>query len=124
MSDWIMLVDDEPHLLIATAHRLRSCGYHVLTARDGGEALTIARNRKLNLIILDIRMPDMDGFETFEQLQTLPDCREVPVIFLTANAQPDNRQRARDLGSRFILQKPCESSLLIDAVKEALNTTV
>lgn len=122
MSEWILLVDDEPHLLIAAAHRLRSYGYHVLTARDGREALRIAGAQRPNLVILDIRMPGMDGFETFEHFKVLPDCADVPVIFLTANAQPSNRERALELGSPFFLQKPCEPSLMLEAVKEAIAT--
>lgn len=120
MSEWILLVDDEPHLLIAAAHRLRSYGYHVSTARDGAEALEIVQQGRPNLVILDIRMPGLDGFATFEQLKAIPGCADVPVIFLTANAQPCNREKALELGSPFFLQKPCEASLMLEAVKEAL----
>lgn len=120
MTEWILLVDDEPHLLIASAHRLRSHGYHVLTARDGREALRVAETRQAHLVILDIRMPGIDGFETFERLKAIPGWADVPVIFLTANAQPCNREKALEIGSPFFLQKPCETSLMLEAVREAL----
>ena len=69
-------------------------------------------------------MPGLDGFETFTRLKALPGWESVPVIFLSANAQQENRQRAMDMGSKFFLHKPCEPPMLLEAVKEALTSGI
>lgn len=119
----ILIVDDEPHLLIAASHRLRSCGYHVITARDGSGALDLARREKADVAILDLRMPGLDGFETFSRLRSLPGWESVPVIFLSANAQSENRERAMEMGGRLFLQKPCDARRLVAAVEEAIRSS-
>ncbi len=120
MSDAILLVDDEPHLLLATSHRLRASGYEVATARGGFEALAVAKRTPFDLVILDVGMPELDGLETFTRLRALPAYADVPVVFLTAKIQPEIRGRAMDEGARFFLQKPIDSAILLEAIQEAL----
>jgi len=105
----VLLVDDKPENLVALQAILRNSGYRLLTAQSGEEALKIALREKLTVVLLDVMMPGMDGFEVARHLKALERTREVPILFLTAVAT-DLQQidKAYDVGAVDYLIKPLD----------------
>jgi len=100
----LLVVDDEPFLRDAVAESLRFLGFDVTTAATGGEALRLARHHPFDLIVLDVMLPDTDGFEVVRRLRR--DSRPVPVIFLTARDAPADKVAGLTLGGDDYLTKP------------------
>ena len=122
MSKKTLIVDDEKLILISTRIVLESVGFEIVTAASGEEALVTARAAKPGLILLDIMMPGIDGWETLSRLKEDPELKEIPVIIFTAREHSRGRQLAREMGAVDYFQKPFEPDELIDIVKEYLVT--
>ncbi|MBI1879958.1 MAG: response regulator transcription factor [Chloroflexi bacterium] len=103
---YILLVDDEQDLVWAVRHTLRDEGYEVLTAYDGVEALTMAERHPLDLVILDIVMPRLDGLQVCRKLRRDPTLANVPILFLTGRSAIEDRITGLDEGSDDYLGKP------------------
>ena len=116
----ILIVDDEKLILISTRIVLESVGYNVLTAASGEEAIRSAREEVPGLILLDIMMPGIDGWETLSRLKEDPVTKEIPVIIFTAREHSRGRQLAREMGAADYFQKPFEPDELIAIVEEYL----
>ncbi len=112
----VLVVDDEPRCLRAAEADLRAGGYFVITARDGVEALDLAASQDVHLVLLDARMPGMDGYEVCERLREFS---VVPVIMITDMAQEAEKIRGLRLGADDSLAKPFSSDELL-ARAEAL----
>lgn len=121
MPKHILVVDDEVPLLRALLVRLRIAGYNVDLASCGTDGLTGAAKLP-DLILLDIRMPDIDGFEVNRRLKADPRTSEIPVIFLSANVQDSARQAAIAAGAHAFLTKPYDSKTLLAAVESAIHS--
>jgi CheY-like chemotaxis protein len=118
----ILVVDDDPHILQAVTRHLQQRGYHnTLTAGDGLESVVRARDQHPDLIILDIYMPDMDGFEVIRQLRSRDDTCQIPIIVLTASDIPVDEIRAHSLGVQEFMNKPFSEKELARAVRQALG---
>jgi DNA-binding response OmpR family regulator len=104
--DRILLVDDEQDLVWALRHGLNDEGYEVLTAYDGVEALAIARHHRPDLIILDIAMPRLDGLQTCYRLRRDPTMGAVPILFLSALNNVEDRVQGLEEGGDDYLVKP------------------
>ncbi len=122
MSKKTLIVDDEKLILISTRIVLESVGFEIVTAASGEEALVTARAAKPGLILLDIMMPGIDGWETLSRLKEDPELKEIPVIIFTAREHSRGRQLAREMGAVDYFQKPFEPDELIDIVEEYLVT--
>ncbi len=119
----ILIVDDEERILNFLKSRLKASGYEVLTANNGVEALEQAQGQEPDLILLDIIMPRMDGFETLKQLRTFS---SVPVIILSARGADTDRIKGLSLGADDYLPKPFNPNELvarIEAVRRRLTPT-
>jgi diguanylate cyclase (GGDEF)-like protein/PAS domain S-box-containing protein len=101
----ILIVDDEPLNLKLVAQSLRE-RYHIFVVRSGAEALALLADHNINLILLDINMPDMDGFEVAHELKKLPNTAKIPVIFLTADKTQETIVRAFKAGAVDYITKP------------------
>lgn len=112
----ILLVDDEPNNLYLLEELLQSQGYVIRTAASGAEALEMAKASHPDLILLDVMMPEMDGFEVCRQLRADPVLQTVSVIFLTALDDDDSRLRGLELMGDDYLTKPIKSQLLLAKV--------
>jgi DNA-binding response OmpR family regulator len=121
MPEKILIVDDERAIAQLTALWIKQAGYAPITAFDGRGGLAAAATHRPDLILLDIRMPDLDGFEVHRQLKLMPDLAGIPVIFLSAHAQEAARQEAIARGASFFLPKPYDSGNLLAAVRAALQ---
>ncbi|MDB5324190.1 MAG: multi-sensor signal transduction histidine kinase [Phycisphaerales bacterium] len=120
MSETILIVDDERAIAQLTALWVTAAGYKPLVAHDGEAALAAAAAHKPQLILLDIRMPNMDGFEVNRRLKLIPELTEIPVIFLSAHAQESARQLAISVGAAAFLSKPYEARDLTTAITTVL----
>ncbi|MFB3880642.1 MAG: response regulator [Armatimonadota bacterium] len=117
----IMAVDDERHIVRLIQVNLERSGYQVVTAFDGTEALRKVETEKPDVIVLDVMMPKMDGFEVLKRLQANPETREIPVIMLTAKAQDADVFRGWSSGVSAYLTKPFNPLELITFVKRILS---
>lgn len=109
----ILVVDDVPANLVALTAVLEELGQEIVAVRSGHEALALAARAQFALILLDVMMPELDGFATLERLRELPLARHTPVVFITAHAPADETvQRAFALGAFDFVEKPISADLL------------
>ena len=102
----VLAADDDEDILELVAFRLERSGYTVLRARDGEEALQVAREQRPDLVVLDVMMPKLDGFEVTRRLRADELTRSTPIILLTARAQDADVQTGFDAGADDYLRKP------------------
>ena len=117
----ILVIDDEPHMARLASYVLQTAGYDVLTAEDGRDGLEKLARFKPDLVVCDITMPEMDGFEVVSALRADPRWRDLPVIMLTARGQEQDVQRAQEVGANSYLTKPFSSRQLLGEVQRYLN---
>ncbi|WP_375505418.1 response regulator [uncultured Nostoc sp.] len=123
MNRNILIVDDEEDVrAIAKLGLEMGAGWNVLTASSGQEALNVAVNHKLDVILLDMMMPDMDGRATLQQLKANPATKKIPVILLTAKFQQSDRERFTDLDVAAIFAKPFRPLKLAEQISEVLGS--
>ena len=123
MTAKILVADDEPDVLFMTSFSLRSLGgYQVLEAHDGAEAVEIARRERPDLIVLDVKMPRMTGYEACRQIREDPELHATPVILLTAKGQKTELDEGRDAGASEYMLKPYAPATLIGLVKQLLGS--
>ena len=120
-SGTILIVDDTPDNLLVLFSYLEEQGFKVLLAEDGETALKIAQSRAPDLILLDVLMPKMDGFETCRRLKAKPATREIPVIFLTALSENVNKVQGFKLGGVDYITKPSEQEEVLVRIQTHLN---
>lgn len=116
----ILVVDDDPPSVKMTAFLLREEGYEVLTAPNGREALRLLERERPDLVLLDVMMPGLDGFETLKQIRGR---HNIPVIFLSAKGETADRVMGLELGADDYLAKPFEPAELLARVKAVLRRT-
>ncbi|MEH2139049.1 response regulator [Nostoc sp.] len=122
MSRNILIVDDEEDVqAIAKLGLEMGAGWNVLTACSGREALNIAANYKLDVILLDMMMPDMDGRATLQQLKANLATNTIPVILLTAKVQQSERENFTELNVAAVFAKPFRPLKLAEQISEALG---
>ena len=116
----IMIIDDSP----TDAHRLQKIlqknGYRTLTAANGDEGIECARREKPDLILMDIVMPGLDGFQATRELASDPQTSDIPVIIVTRKAEKVDRVWGLRQGARDYLTKPVNEAALVDLINEAL----
>ncbi len=117
----ILVVDDEPEAVELVEFNLKQAGYAVSTAVDGAEALKKARSQPPDLIVLDVMLPEMDGFEICKTLRLEPVTARVPVIMLTAKAAEIDRVLGLELGADDYLTKPFSPRELLLRIKKILS---
>ena len=120
MGQTVLVVDDDKNLRISVGAHLERAGYEVLTATDGREALRVTYGERPDLIILDVMMPELDGFETLEMLREVSN---VPVIMLTVRSDEDDKVRGLELGADDYMTKPFGARELVSRVKAVLRRT-
>lgn len=118
MDETILLVDDDPALLEVTSIVLASEGYRVVTAADGTEALRALEDEDLDLVILDIMLPRMSGFEVLKKMREHSD---VPVVLLTAKSQSVDKVVGLELGADDYITKPFDTKELLARIKAILR---
>ena len=114
----ILIVDDEPKMVELISLNLKLEGFEVITASDGYQALEKVTREMPDLVLLDIMMPDMDGFETLKQIREIA---SVPVIFLSVKNEEYDRVRGLDLGADDYITKPFSPRELVSRIKAVLR---
>lgn len=117
----ILIVDDNPMNLLLTSHVLENEGYATLTADDGRTALKELEKQTPSLILLDVMMPEMDGYEVCRLINANEEWTEIPIIFLTANAQTENLVEGFKAGGVDYITKPFKGEELLVRVKNHLE---
>ena len=115
----ILIVDDDHDIRRVTHFRLRSAGYETLQAENGRQGVDAAEANRPDAIVMDIRMPVMDGSEALKQLQSSESTRDIPVIIMSAS--PCEEATCRDQGARFFIRKPYSVNALLAAVDAVTN---
>ncbi len=119
----ILVVDDEKDIVEIISELLEGDEYSTIAACDGRKALEIASQEPIDLIILDIKMPDIDGFGVIEALRDIPSLAGIPIVVLTATQMiQEIVDRLRKLGIQICLSKPFEPKDLIGAVAKGLKS--
>jgi two-component system KDP operon response regulator KdpE len=112
----IMLVDDEPSILKVLSIKLRVSGYQVISALNGDEALKLIKSEKPDVVLLDVIMPGMDGFEVLQKLRAFS---KLPVIVVSA--RPEYSRQAMTLGANAFIAKPFDIDELLKKIEQFLN---
>lgn len=123
MPKKILAVDDEKHIVRLVQVNLERAGYEVVTAHDGKEALQKVEEENPDLVVLDVMMPYMDGFEVLQNLRRNPSTRDIPVIMLTAKAQDADVFKGWQSGVDCYLTKPFNPMELLSFVKRIFDST-
>lgn len=120
MADRILIVDDDIDTLRLVGLMLQRQGYQILAANHGAQAIALAKKEKPDLILLDVMMPDMDGFEVTRRLRADPETEIIPIIMFTAKTQIDDKVTGFESGADDYLTKPTHPAELLAHVKALL----
>ncbi|MFI4854924.1 MAG: response regulator [Phycisphaerales bacterium JB065] len=123
MSHKVLIIDDEWTIALALSARLKAHGYKTHTAPDGISGLNAASELVPDAIILDLRMPDIDGLEVHRRLRDNDELSHIPVIFLTANIADSVRQQAMAGGAAGFYSKPYQADEILEALHKAIDAS-
>jgi DNA-binding response OmpR family regulator len=115
----ILIVDDEPNILLSLEYLFKKEGYEVFIARDGEEAMGIIKDSEPELVILDIMMPKVDGYEVCRHIKE--NIKSVKVVFLTAKSKKHDLKKGMEMGADLYLTKPFSNKDLVAQVKSLMN---
>lgn len=116
----ILIVDDEPNIVLMLSNRLKANGYDVLSALDGQAGLELAQTTRPDLIILDLMLPVIDGYEVCSRLKTDGRYSKIPILLFSAKAQQEDIAKGEETGADGYIVKPFEAQALLDKIKELL----
>lgn len=115
------MVDDEPDILEFMRYTLNKEGYQTLIAKNGHEAIVVAKNNNPHLIILDIMMPEMDGIETCKEMREIESLKDVPIAFLTARNEDYTQIAGFNAGADDYIVKPIRPKILLSRISALLR---
>lgn len=118
----VLIVDDEPDVLLLCRVNLEFEGYEVDEASNGAEALARVRERQPDAILLDVMMPEMDGWQVLETLKADPELADIPVVMLTAKVQESDQMRGWSSGAAEYITKPFSPLALSQVVSDVIAT--
>ena len=120
MSKTILIVDDEAYIVTSLEYVMKSAGFEVAVAYDGEEALARVAEKVPDLMILDLMMPKLDGFEVCEKIRQNPLWKDIRIVILTAKGRDIERKKGMSLGADDYMTKPFSTRDILDRVKELL----
>ncbi len=121
MAASILAVDDSASMRQMVSFTLKGAGYDVVEASDGVQALSIAKNRAVNLVITDVNMPNMDGISLIRELRSLSSYKFTPLLMLTTESSPEKKQEGKAAGATGWIVKPFNPEQLLNTVKKVLS---
>lgn len=120
-SSHVLVVSNEPHIIMPLELLLRRSGYRVSIARDGPEARATIRAAPYDLVLLDTRLPGVDGYQLCRQLRARPECNATKVILLSAKSPPADVRQDYEAGADLYISKPFSPRQLLEKVRELLR---
>jgi CheY-like chemotaxis protein len=117
----VLIVDDDIRNIFALSSVLEDYGMDIRTADNGREAIAIAQKGELDVILMDIMMPEMDGLETMKEIRKIPACKDLPIVAVTAKAMKGDRERCIEAGAWDYLSKPVDREQLLSVLKAWLQ---
>ncbi|MAX33471.1 MAG: two-component system response regulator [Halomonadaceae bacterium] len=117
----VLVVDDEPNIVLSLEFLMQQAGFEVITAVDGESALTRIAEMPPDLVLLDISLPGISGFDVLERLRAMPSSARLPIIMLTAHGREVEREKGLALGADDYITKPFSTQALVDKVKALLD---
>ncbi len=117
----VMVVDDSVTVRKVTGRFLEREGYRVITAKDGAEALLTLQDHLPDVMLLDIEMPRMDGFEVASNMRSSTRLKDIPIIMITSRTGEKHRERAFNIGVDKYMGKPYQEELLLNNIRELLE---
>ena len=123
VANTVLIVDDQPSIVVPLQFLMEQNGYNVMVAQRGEEALEIITRSPPDLILLDIMLPGMDGYEVCESVRLNPEWKHTKIIFLTARGSDVNIAKGFAMGADAYITKPFSNTELVDKVNTLLNFT-
>ncbi len=117
----VLVVDDNVDIAVLVTIHVERLGCRVITAHDGAEALALVRERRPALVVLDVMMPLLNGYEVCKLVRTDPETREIPIVLLTARQGGGDELYGERVGAQRYLRKPFEPDGLREAIRELLQ---
>ena len=121
MKRKILIVDDEPNIVMSLEYTFKKKNFEVFIARDGSEALQILEDSFPDVVLLDIMMPNVDGYQTLKQIKNNERLRNTKVVFLTAKNKASDIEKGLKLGADKYLTKPFSVKKIVSEINELLN---
>jgi DNA-binding response OmpR family regulator len=121
MAKRVLVVDDEPNIVMSLEFLMRRAGFEVSVARNGREALDALEGSPPDLLLLDVMMPEFDGYEVCERIRARPEWCGTKIVMLTARGREVERERGLSLGADAYVTKPFSTRDLVEQVKRMLD---
>jgi len=116
----ILVVDDDPYILMSLEFLMRKSGFDVLVARNGKETLEILNRNVPDVVLLDIMMPDVDGYDICKHIKSTKKLKECKVVFLSAKSKESDIQKGYDIGAELYITKPFSNKDLVKKIQELI----
>ncbi|MGP9766308.1 response regulator transcription factor [Halomonas sp. AOP13-D3-9] len=117
----VLVVDDEPNIVLSLEFLMEQAGFEVVTAEDGEQALASVNESQPDLLLLDISLPGISGFDVLERLRSEAATAQLPIIMLTAHGRDVEREKGMALGADDYITKPFSTQSLVEKVKALLS---
>ncbi|MEM8791542.1 MAG: response regulator [Pseudomonadota bacterium] len=117
MAQRVLLAEDEPHIVESLSFLLGRAGFRITTEMNGARALDICLENPPDVMLLDVMLPEVDGFEMLRTLRADPRTSRLPVVMLTAKGLREDRERASELGADVFITKPFSNMEVVETVK-------
>lgn len=118
MSIRVLLAEDEPHIVESLTFLLERAGYQVDVETDGRAALEAALDNVPDVLVLDVMLPELDGYEVLRRLRSDDRTKGLPTLMLTAKGQREDRETAMDVGADIFITKPFANAEIVDAINK------
>lgn len=120
MTNKIVVIEDDPHIMHLITRTLQHSGYEVVTATDGSEGLRKVKEASPHLVVLDISLPGLDGYQVCHYLRNQPETATLPILMVTAMSRPSDQRRGFATGADDYLPKPFVLADLVNRVQSLL----
>ncbi len=117
----ILVVDDDPYILMSLEFLMKKNGFDVMVARNGTEALDLVEKQLPDLVLLDIMMPDVDGYEICKHIKSSKKLKEAKVVFMSAKSKEADIKKGYDLGASLYITKPFSTREMMKQIKELIG---
>ena len=124
MSHSVLIVEDEPNIVISLEFLMKKAGFEVAVARDGEAALEAIRSGRPDLVLLDVMLPRLNGYQVCESVRNDPDLGGVKIIMLTAKGRDAERDKGMALGANAYITKPFSTRDVVDKVRSLLGVEI